>query len=154
MPGSSQEAALECPWFRQCEGIQKAHRRDRSTVRCLLGQWGNGPYSSPYTIPNNSLHNAFPHSLLSTREINQVQCPVLKVDIVGRHGSFRKLGVAYFGVLIVRILLFRVLYSGLLFSETPTCILKGFGTRPPTINLAPEPHTLNHPLPRPSGSTS
>ena len=26
------------------------------------------PYSSPYIIPNNSLHNQFPHSLLSTRE--------------------------------------------------------------------------------------
>ena len=25
-------------------------------------------YSSPYIIPNNSPHNAFPHSLLSTRE--------------------------------------------------------------------------------------
>ena len=34
-------------------------------------------------------------------------------------GSFRKLGVPYFGVLIIRILLFRVLYSGPLFSETP-----------------------------------
>ena len=33
--------------------------------------------------------------------------------------SFRKLGVPYFGVLIIRILLFKVLYSGPLFSETP-----------------------------------
>ena len=31
---------------------------------------------------------------------------------------FQKLGVAYFGVLIIRILLFRVLYSGPLCSET------------------------------------
>ena len=35
------------------------------------------------------------------------------------YGSFRKLGVLYWGVLIVRILLFRVLYEGSLFSETP-----------------------------------
>ena len=35
------------------------------------------------------------------------------------YGSFRKLGVPYLGVLIVRILLFRVLYLGPLFSEIP-----------------------------------
>ena len=35
------------------------------------------------------------------------------------YGSFRKLGVPYVGVLIIRILLFRVLYSSPLFSETP-----------------------------------
>ena len=35
------------------------------------------------------------------------------------NGSFRKYGVPYFGVLIIRILLFRVLYQGPLFSETP-----------------------------------
>ena len=33
--------------------------------------------------------------------------------------SFRKLGLPYFGVLIIRILLFRVLYQDPLFSETP-----------------------------------
>ena len=33
-------------------------------------------------------------------------------------GSFRKLGVPYLGVLIIRILLFRVLYRGPIFSET------------------------------------
>ena len=37
----------------------------------------------------------------------------------GQYGSFRKLGVSYFGVLIIRILLCRVLYWGPLFSETP-----------------------------------
>ena len=37
----------------------------------------------------------------------------------GPHGSFRNLGVPYFGVLIIRILLFRVLYSGPLFPVTP-----------------------------------
>ena len=35
------------------------------------------------------------------------------------YGSFRILGAPSFGVLLVRILLFRVLYQGLLFSETP-----------------------------------
>ena len=34
--------------------------------------------------------------------------------------EFPKLGVPYFGDLIIRILLFRVLYWGPLFSETPT----------------------------------
>ena len=38
-------------------------------------------------------------------------------------GSFRKLGVPYFGVLITRILLFRLLYWGPLFSETATWCL-------------------------------
>ena len=38
---------------------------------------------------------------------------------LARSGSFRKLGVPYLGVLIMRILLCRVLYSGPLFSETP-----------------------------------
>ena len=33
--------------------------------------------------------------------------------------SFRKFGVPYFGVLITKILPFRVLYWGRLFSETP-----------------------------------
>ena len=35
------------------------------------------------------------------------------------YGSFRKFGVPYFGVLIIRILLFRVVYQVPLFSETP-----------------------------------
>ena len=34
-------------------------------------------------------------------------------------GSFRKFGVPYFGVLIIRILGFRVLYEGPVLSETP-----------------------------------
>ena len=34
-------------------------------------------------------------------------------------GSFRKLRVPEFGVLQIRILLFRVLYKGPIFSETP-----------------------------------
>ena len=36
---------------------------------------------------------------------------------LGEYGSFRQWGVLYFGVLIVRILLFRVLYQGPLFSD-------------------------------------
>ena len=35
---------------------------------CLVGNEGMDPYSSPYIVSNNSLHNPFPHSLLSTRE--------------------------------------------------------------------------------------
>ena len=35
--------------------------------------------------------------------------------------EFPRIGVPYFGVLIIRILQFRVLYSGPLFSETPKC---------------------------------
>ena len=37
--------------------------------------------------------------------------------------DFPKIRVPYFGVLIIRILLFRVLYWGPLFSETPKCAL-------------------------------
>ena len=33
------------------------------------------PYSSPYIIPNNSLHNPFPHSLLSTRQLSYTLKP-------------------------------------------------------------------------------
>ena len=39
-------------------------------------------------------------------------------DIVG-NWEFPKIGVPYFGDLIIRILLFRVLYWGPLFLETP-----------------------------------
>ena len=38
--------------------------------------------------------------------------------------SFRKLGVPYFGVLMIRFLLFRVLHWGPLFSETPNRSLR------------------------------
>ena len=37
----------------------------------------------------------------------------------GQNGSFRKLGVPYFGILPIRILLFRVYIGVPLFSETP-----------------------------------
>ena len=33
-----------------------------------VGSGGMDPYSSPYIIPNNRLHNPFPHSLLRTRQ--------------------------------------------------------------------------------------
>ena len=39
------------------------------------------------------------------------------------YGSFRKLGVPYFGVRIISILLFRVLFWGPLFSETPIFLI-------------------------------
>ena len=45
-------------------------------------------------------------------------------------GSFRKLGVPYCGVLIIRILLFRVLCWGPLFSETPTSPFRGVAKEP------------------------
>ena len=45
------------------------------------------------------------------------------------NGSFRNLGVPYLGVRIIRILLFRALYQGPLFSENP------------------KPQTLNHTCP-------
>ena len=50
---------------------------------------------------------------------------------VSFYGGFRKFGVPYFGVLIIRILLYRVLYMGPLFSETPLLLraggMRGFG---------------------------
>ena len=45
----------------------------------------------------------------------------IRVPLKGpiRVSSFRKFGIPYFGVLLIRIPLLRVLYSGPLFSETP-----------------------------------
>ena len=42
--------------------------KPRSSVWCLVGNGGMDPHTSPYIIPNNSLHNPFPHSLLRTRQ--------------------------------------------------------------------------------------
>ena len=54
------------------------------------------------------------------------------------HGSFRKFGVPYFGVLIIRILLFRVLYIGVpYFRKLPN---NGF---PGTIIQCDPKRTLN-----------
>ena len=53
-----------------------------------------------------------------------------------RYGTFRKLGVPYFGVLIIRILLFRLLYWGPLFSETPLSL----------YDWCPRPQKLPEPL--------
>ena len=44
---------------------------------------------------------------------------VFSIQSTALNGSFRKLGVPYFGILIIRNRLFRVLYWGPLFSETP-----------------------------------
>ena len=40
----------------------------RLSARCLGGNGGMDPYSSPYMIPNYNPYNPFPHALLSTRE--------------------------------------------------------------------------------------
>ena len=50
---------------------------------------------------------------------------ILMKQLLLRFGTFRKWGggVPYLGVLIIRILLFRVPYYGPLFSETPYRIL-------------------------------
>ena len=39
------------------------------------------PYSSPYIIPNNSLHNPFPHSLREVRGDAQQRSYYLGVDM-------------------------------------------------------------------------
>ena len=43
----------------------------------------------------------------------------IKAMMAEMYVTFRKFRVPYFGVLVIRILLFRVLYWGPLFSETP-----------------------------------
>ena len=50
-----------------------------------------------------------------------------QVFLQRRSGSFRQLGVPYFGVFIIRILLFRVLDEGPLFSEIPKYCLESCG---------------------------
>ena len=59
---------VEC--FR-CPGVVEAHFEFARclTVWFLVGNGGMDPYSSPYIIPNNSLHNPFPHSPLRTRQL-------------------------------------------------------------------------------------
>ena len=48
--------------------LQKDDLVHLNSVWCFVGNGGIDPYSSPYIIPSNSLHNPFPHSLLSTRQ--------------------------------------------------------------------------------------
>ena len=49
----------------------------RTTPWCFVGNNGGmDPYGSPYIFPNNSPHNPFPHSLLSTKE-------TVKIRVVG-----------------------------------------------------------------------
>ena len=43
---------------------------------------------------------------------------------MNEYGTSRKLGVPYFGVLTITILLFRVLYLGRLLSETPISVCR------------------------------
>ena len=52
---------------------------------------------------------------------NRLSGPLSLRSPAGSRWEFPKIRVPYFGVLIIRILLFRVLYSGPLFSETPGC---------------------------------
>ena len=70
---------------------------------------------NPYP-PSPSAKGPEDHNLENPR-------PVLRTDEEfhdgSSYGSFRKLGVPNFGVLIARILLFSVLYQAPLFSETP-----------------------------------
>ena len=57
----------------------------------------------------------------TTREGESVLFGPFLPFVMPAFGTFRKLGVPYFGVLIVRILLFRVLYQGPLSSEALIC---------------------------------
>ena len=76
---TSWPSARPC-WRKESEALEKACRKHISLV--LSREWGDGSlqyqvsYSSPYIIPNNSPHNPFSHSLLSTREpfVWSVEC--------------------------------------------------------------------------------
>ena len=57
-------------------GVSTCHRQKPSTPWCLAGNGGVDPYTSPYIIPNNSPHNPFPHSLLSTRKYSTLIDPL------------------------------------------------------------------------------
>ena len=65
------------------------------------------------------VHNCWVLTLHSVQAAQTLQLNAQAEVLRLLNGSFRKLGVPYFGVLIIRILLFRVLYWGPLFSETP-----------------------------------
>ena len=45
-----------------------------SSVWCLVGNGGMDPHSRPCRIPNSSLHNPFPHSLLRTGQKGVGRC--------------------------------------------------------------------------------
>ena len=45
------------------------------------------PYSSPYTILNNSPYNPFPHSLLSTRESFVVYTTIFRESLISGEGG-------------------------------------------------------------------
>ena len=61
--------------------------------------------------------------------------------------GFPKMGVPYSGVLIIRILLFRVLYWGPLFSETPTWSWKGSTVNPKKLETGLRPNSAGIPYP-------
>ena len=50
---------------------------------CLVGNGGMDPYSSPYIVPRNSLHNPVPDCLLRTRQMKHP-------SIIKKRGSFIK----------------------------------------------------------------
>ena len=58
------ERLRDTPWFAPASRCGAVRCWDSSPW--FLG--GNGSLCSPYTIPNNSLHSSFPHSLLRTRQ--------------------------------------------------------------------------------------
>ena len=100
--------------------------------------------SCPKVFPRHSLGAASFSSelVLATRDLGPWRS-VLELKVWRLSRSFRKLGVPYFGVLIIRILLFTVLYSGPLFSETPKW---GFGvsglwTGRRCLDQSPEPES-------------
>ena len=57
------------------------------TVWFLVRNGGMDPYSSPYIIPNNSLQNPFPHSLLRTTQL------IFRSVVWTCHGTRIRLGV-------------------------------------------------------------
>ena len=76
-----------------------------------------GAYELRNSLNNKGLDTS------GTRWAHAVQLAVYS-DLSLLTWEFPKIGVPYFGDLIIRILLFRVLYWGPLFSETPTCCRK------------------------------
>ena len=67
------------------------------------------------------------------------------MQIAGSIWEFPKIRVPYFGVLIIRILLFGVLYEGPLFSETPIwCRMQSVTLNPTKCEHAISPNTCVH----------
>ena len=83
--------------------------------------WDNSTHDKTESVNFLGLMNSATKGILN-HAISMSQTPgdfPSFLALIPRNGSFRKLGVPYLGVLIIRILLFRVLYESPLFSETP-----------------------------------